>query len=307
MTPNLQIPDTPSGKPAGDTTPHPDAELIELERALKFAPEEARKVDAAFDEAAKVAYAETPECPVKIKYRGRGRRGEDVYRPMTRDDIDRIHDNNRLFYGDAKADEFRANRLRLLEEHEAEREAIRQRHNLPALSDASDAAWGRVSGLEDRIITEPAFSSDGLAIKRRVAEQMLEDADFDFEWPKNLIRSLFDDAGRFAGLGSLVDAEDPFVRLWSERVAQMAEADELARASKDPETDEADERRIDIDREIEAVPARSLFGILIKLRVFMSIEEIAEETFFGGEKQALNERLFRGALADLERLVGRAS
>ena len=37
MVPNLQVPETlPTDQT--DTTPHPDAELIELDRALKFAP-----------------------------------------------------------------------------------------------------------------------------------------------------------------------------------------------------------------------------------------------------------------------------
>ena len=65
MVPNLQIPDTPSDTPAGDTTPHPDAELIELERALKFAPETASLALQAYEDADAAADAEMPECPVK--------------------------------------------------------------------------------------------------------------------------------------------------------------------------------------------------------------------------------------------------
>ena len=141
MAPNLQTPDAPSTDRA-DTTPHPDAELIELERALKLAPDAARQASKAYEDADEAADAEMPECPVKITYRDRRRRGEKLDRPMTRDDIDRIHDNNRLFYGEAKAGELREWRLGLLEKHEAECEAIRQRHNLPALI----AALGRLAG-----------------------------------------------------------------------------------------------------------------------------------------------------------------
>ncbi len=47
MVPNLQVPDTPSDDRADVPTPHPDAELIELDRALKFAPEEASRASKA--------------------------------------------------------------------------------------------------------------------------------------------------------------------------------------------------------------------------------------------------------------------
>ena len=53
--------------------------LVELERALKFAPEEASRASKTYEEARDAADAEMPECPVTIAYRDRGRRGEKLY------------------------------------------------------------------------------------------------------------------------------------------------------------------------------------------------------------------------------------
>ena len=76
MAPNLQLPDVSSDDRAGTPTPHPDAELIELERALKFAPEATSRESRAYEEAGAAADAEMPEYPQKVRYRGAVRRGE---------------------------------------------------------------------------------------------------------------------------------------------------------------------------------------------------------------------------------------
>ena len=113
------------------------------------------------------------------------------------------------------------------------------------------------------------------------------------------------------------DTEDPFVALWAERVAKIAEhekrgqefddANEEQRRMLGTACDEACDRVLAVNQEIADTPARTLFGLLVKLRVFLNIEEIAAEQFFGGEQQPTHERLFRGAIADLEQLVGGAS
>ena len=98
------------------------------------------------------------------------------------------------------------------------------------------------------------------------------------------------------------DDADPFVALWAERIARKAEYDEPALASKSREADEAFDRLHNIDKEIEATSARTLFGILVKLRVFLNIQEIAGE-FGDADPQPFDESLFLGVISDLEQLV----
>ena len=58
MVPNLQLPDA---RNPGADHPHPDAELIELERTLKFTLEAARQPSAAYEEAGAAVDSEMPE------------------------------------------------------------------------------------------------------------------------------------------------------------------------------------------------------------------------------------------------------
>lgn len=177
--------------------PSPDAALLKLGERRKRAQAKAAACNEAASAAAARAEAEVPERPVQ-RTRDWHTSPLDTGKPYDREAIDRWRAGlarDDIGLSPALMAQYRARGREVLQAWDdrlAARDGARDRHNVPVLERASEAADRAYYRLEVRIFEIPARTAAGLRLKARIAAHIMGDTP-DGTYEDHLARAIIAD------------------------------------------------------------------------------------------------------------------